>query len=1458
MLGFLLAATGSTAFSLNTLAAKGEDSSPLLVAEIFEPSKIAVETMSQDKNLVSFDLGVALTSSNAEHTLELKNEYAGDFSFVYLPNKAGSNYEAGTLEIMFTDVTDGDSFAIVVEHAATMNAYVRFEDINAGLFYVEKNLLDYTSFCNEDDLYTRFSAKKVGVRFDPSTMCVYVGNTEEALSLVWDLSKELNDGRNVGKTLDPFASYRVSFRMSSFFVNSGSLVLYEVNGCPLDSLLVNESGIPSIFADFEKNALVGEEYTLPEGIGYDIVDGALDTKSAVYDPNGNAVTVISGKFTPSTAGEYTVVYTATNSSGKEVVKEYALTAYEAAPANVAELDWTLNDEYVLNEQVYVPELLLSGGIRRYGKELGTLTIEKDGEVFEGFENKTSGFDFTFTEAGEYAFVYQVSGEEVRYNVLVNGAENRFVAAGLQGKYAKNEIIDCRESYVLIGGEKPEFDFTVKFPSGKRYTNRKFQVTEVGRYALNAIATVGEKTYSFEKFFTVSENFTDYFTPMHGTSVENGIGSFTRKEGVVVTSTNSGSLVEYALPINISKYVNQREVAYDENGEITGIRIAETATPLIELTVDPEKYGVRAAEDVYIYLTDAADPNNKITISARTRNQYAAITAAATGQSLKGFNPNTKGTLTIDGYRGDLNAYGSGGYRLWHPFAGNTRLDLNYIYKPQDSLIALYYDNEAKQLLGRVYSDTNNTAKYQVILDFDDIRYLNSDLPWDGFKSDYVYLSFSINNLAGERATACVYSVDGRSFGTIEENAPTIHVDSEETLEGLKDYSLAVPEATAKDCYSNAVKVASKVYYEKDGRRFDVSVQKGRFNTAQSGDYYIVYTATDAFGRSSEKEIAVKVEETYEALAATLDDPTAEYTSGKIADKITLVSAENAEVVGAIGKVESVCKVYLGEEEIAVEGESFVPQKAGAYKVEYTFTDAVGRTTNVSYNVEIEVPEELVVTSALPMYVGFVRGNTYEIADVYFIDYTKADITEQKADVYINGEKLAGTQYALEDKIEEKDAEEAVESLRLEYRYGEKVIKGYDIPVKMVAKKVDVSVGMLVFESTKFLAERYFLTDENVSVLSQQTYTKLVSTKSGARVSFVQPLQSNNLSFALDIDQTKNEDLSPVETNIKSIKMHLTDATDLEKSLLVEIQSDTSTNKVRLCVNGEDYSAPFTGSLVGTVVDWIKLRFEDNYFVDATKGVKLLKPSHYENGEAFEGFTGSVYVDFAIEALDETKETAIRLQSINDQLLTSDLEWDSTKPNLFVENEFGGIYEQGIEVEISALNAYDVFSSVLSDSLKVSLVYLQNGQSKFAKDVNGVEMNGVSAKTSYRLILSETGAYTLIYTAEDCRGNVGEKRFAFEVIKHQDPVIELQGELPESVKAGTVVQVPPASASFLQENDKNVTWIVVISPSTNTYTLVNKDDPAFKATQLGDYLIRYCAIDAYGSYTIVEYVVTCYA
>ncbi|MFR6640374.1 MAG: hypothetical protein ACLUSP_02705 [Christensenellales bacterium] len=67
-----------------------------------------------------------------------------------------------------------------------------------------------------------------------------------------------------------------------------------------------------------------------------------------------------------------------------------------------------------------------------------------------------------------------------------------------------------------------------------------------------------------------------------------------------------------------------------------------------------------------------------------------------------------------------------------------------------------------------------------------------------------------------------------------------------------------------------------------------------------------------------------------------------------------------------GKADLNVKVKLNGTVVAENVDSFFPEKAGTYSIEYVVTDYLGRTATASYNVTVE-KERLLYSSARPFF-----------------------------------------------------------------------------------------------------------------------------------------------------------------------------------------------------------------------------------------------------------------------------------------------------------------------------------------------------------------------------------------------------------------------------------------------------------------------------------------------------------
>lgn len=1411
------------------------------VCDLFLPADVQINPMYVDPDALYLERGLCITSNNEKEFIELRDSVCGEFTFDYLPLKTeNGKYSAQRLEVLFTDEHSSDEWTLVIEHGETTNAYVEFNGVTAGIYYYKLGTQGgLTQLGNSTGDYTQFSADKIRVRFDPHTMSVYVGSAESEQSLVWSMSEKVNDGRNVGEVLSPFKSYNVSFGITEYLDENGSVLLYSVNDTALNGLFLNDS-TPVLFADVEYDAVVGVKYTLPEAYAYDVADGMIssaDIRNRIYY-EGTLIQSNSKTFTPNVAGDYVIEYETENNAGIVSQKSYAFTVHEKMPVYETELEWDLQDEYVVGSRVVVPNSVIYGGLRRYGTERGTLTIFKNGIALRAYSDVYGGFAYTFSAVGEYVFQYDLGGETGDYTVNVTDGNNAFITDSLDKYYLLNSFVDCSSFVFKMNGQETDYDFMVIYPSGKRLANDKFIVDEVGRYIIMAEKTLDGRTVAFERSFDVyTAGIQSFASTSNSVTVEYGKSIFTAREGVVVTTTQSGTLVEYTQPIDLSTYVGQTQLKNDK------VTLSDRAKPLIEFSVDPSAYGIESANGINLYITDAANPENKITIVVKSENskKWSYIRAAATGQELSGWdNDSDKRWMT------------NYGFITLHSFKGM----LVETEKTADTKIALYYDSENKQLLSLARYDYQN----HIINDFDDPKYTGGAI-WDGFTSNQVYLSFEVTGVSAISSSVVVYKLNGTTLTdkvVLNRELPTIEIDGDDSLTGVKGYSLAVPTARAFDYTGKEIaQITNKVYYENGGRLYDVSINNGRFATPRVGTYYIVYQAIDCFGNVATERLTVDVDESVVDWRAVWIDGEVpeEYKSGVVGQALALFGKENIYVENAFGDVAITRKVYRINgsdlEEIAVEEDMLLVEKQGVYRIDYEIIDEIGRKIPLSYETEMEYSSDVVIVSDIPYYIGFVRGNEYKIHDLYYKIYNSENVTAQKADVYINGEKYTKDTYALEKVVETENASEAVETVSLRYQSGDIVLREYEIPVKTVYKEKTLPGRPI--KTTRFLPERYFVCDEGDSVVAKTNYLLLSTISDDHSIRFAQAISVADIEFLFDVDFERSSNLEAIATNVQALNVYLTDSTNIHRQLKLTMFMENGTLKFAI---NDDYmnAVAMSGSLTGTSFDGISFKFGTgtNTFYDGTTSTKLGTPIAYLNGDAFVGFGGEVYVSFAMDRNAEGT-TNIRLYSIGNQSFSNNESTDSGEPTIIVSNELSGVYTTGTRLTVPAATVSDVLSSIYDDDFTVTVTMTKDGVTTIVKDVLGNELNNVSAWISYEIILSDMGDYRIVYTAKDSRGTQGTREYVVTAINRVEPTITLSGDVPKQISYGATVSLPTATVGFMEINDANLSYAIYIAPSGRYYMVENGK---FVATEKGVYVIRYYALDTYGNYTLLEYSVTC--
>lgn len=191
--------------------------------------------------------------------------------------------------------------------------------------------------------------------------------------------------------------------------STATFMIKEIDGVSMDSPVLSDTEGPEItvdLGDYEElpAAAVGHPYPAFPATAYDVVDGEKDVKVNVYRKvNGVnvAVSMSNGSFTPSVAGEYTLVYSSTDSSGNASSVSYTVTAL----AEAGEFTFSLAEEsgtVAVGKSYTLPELTARSAH-------GNVTVESTLTDPDGNPVELNGLTFVPEKTGPY--LYSVKGTD---------------------------------------------------------------------------------------------------------------------------------------------------------------------------------------------------------------------------------------------------------------------------------------------------------------------------------------------------------------------------------------------------------------------------------------------------------------------------------------------------------------------------------------------------------------------------------------------------------------------------------------------------------------------------------------------------------------------------------------------------------------------------------------------------------------------------------------------------------------------------------------------------------------------------------------------------------------------------------------------------------------------------------------------------------------------------------------
>lgn len=1388
-------------------AVVGNRAEKTYAADIFEYRGI-VKTVAGDTDGTS--KGLRLFAYDNGAAAEFRNVQTDIFQSEIKITSFGGNKDLKKYSLVFADEKSGKKFSVQVSAYSDYNdVAVIYNGEAGGIVYPDGLNTAYgvTAGYNEQGVYTKFSADVCSLTFDPESMQVRIKGDDGNYRLVWDFTKQYNDGKLLANDLTSFKEYTVSVVFDEIAANSrGDLLLLSFGGYSLDGDVKYR---PSIIVTAGAKPVANEEYVLPSARAVSENGDAVtdEIKVAVYDEKGNLLVKNVGSFTPTTKGALYLYYeyaangvTADAWYKTEVIDKSEITGEFA-------FDGEIPEKVGVNAEIFIPEATVITNAVAEGKESCLVTVKYGGSVVDNLEKVEGGFTLRLTSDGVYYIEY-VGKTSYAYNKIVKTvtADESVLAVNAEDipeEFAVGSEYEFPSAEFCLGKEIAEATAKIIAPSGKIESGR-VKLSEAGKYSLRYEATLNGESYTRVVDFLVKKRYADGFD---SNAEYAGMRTNNETKGVKITLTDNKT-VTYDKTIDLSKY------SFDDK--------TNTGKTLLQVSFDPKNIGTPDLDSFFVVLTDKYDSSNYISV----RLKYLAYTpqgtyirARSSAQSAwVGYYYDFMSTeLRVD----SATTHEEGGFIGSGCF---THTLSNYEFDTMS--LQLYFDYETKCLYARPLwltghydpSDKNSNPDYNsrivpwLVYDFDsaDPTLSAGNKPWNGFTTGEAILSVYAKGTSG--SDAFIRVIDGEDLSKPlydDKENPIIKIDVDEnavpTAKVGKPYKVFAYTATDND--SAIIEKGVTVINDASGKTFDISAD-GTF-TPVEGTYTFRYYAVDAFGHRTEKKIKVTAKR-------NIDEPGIEVrstmpSSAKYGDTITLADYEITNAGAGDARVD--IEVRCGDLVIPVTHGSFECKGAtGIYTVTYTVTDYIGQSIPVKKRINVTRDEGLSVDEKninLPK--AFIDGDEFAFETRYALYYDE-NLEENRIPCVItvtdgNGRTVIGKDGKYRPKVL-SDGSDATVEISFE-RDGLKETITRKVPVK-TAKNGDGYTA------------NYFITENAEVSLSSNGVTFEVKTgKNEMSFSFVRPIYAGEAMLRFIT--------YPDYFNADSFEVVLTDK---ENALQKVVLTYTKRGVSWYCsVNGGAETYAFVDA-----DGYLQINYNNSAktFTDANANpVGVVEKTVY--GSDFGGFTsGNFYLDCKVSGINGVVRVGIR--TINNQTINS-VKRDMQKPYIKSDGKYEERVPSGTTVTIGSAIAYDVLSPIGEIRVEVK-----------RGDETIVAEKPLAAGETFTA--NECGRYRITYRVSDKNGNAASDYVEFSVYDPIKPELTFNGKIADKVKVGATIKLPKYTISDDRKDEVSV-HVYIIAPDGTSATVTNGK---YTVKAKGTYTIVYLAKDPNDNFVIYRFIV----
>ena len=543
-------------------------------------------------------------------------------------------------------------------------------------------------------------------------------------------------------------------------------------------------------------------------------------------------------------------------------------------------------------------------------------------------------------------------------------------------------------------------------------------------------------------------------------------------------------------------------------------------------------------------------------------------------------------------------------------------------------------------------------------------------------------------------------------------------------------------------------------------------------------------------------------------------------------KITLPSTSEVIVNGGSGNASIERKLFdNNNNEISVEGDTFIPTKIGNYKLVYNAVDYIGNSATTNLAIEVTDPGH-------PIFVGeenlppiLIKGHKYTLRNYDGVEVVNGETVSLKSKVYVNNVELTNNTFTASSTCDVKYELNGSTGKETYFK---------NIPV------VD-SGNPLNFAN-------YFYGDFVKEVNAEDV--KLSASSGDANDKFASLLTYDNLFVQFSTDVTS--------INFESINFKFTDSTDLNNSLTFKVK-----------FYGEDAYILIGNDLTEYPFSRGGLDKEDPFAIDFNSSTRVLTDikekelavvKFNDQGNPFYGFGGGVYLDITMKGI--TSDSSLKVSKISNQVLghlDETAYTDFMKPVVVLKDNFVVEQNYGDNIKIPTADVFDV----LSDCNVTLSVVAPDGTYKLRE---------VDARVDQTFVLDQIGTYTITYYGRDSAGNTAKYDRSVSVFDFTAPTLSVDSSsLKESYRLNDSISIPsyqvrdnrndytldifllmPDSQQRLLKIDKNGVVTSYLDANSMIYNSSFKvDSNTFKAEQYGNYTLRYVAYDSDFNKTVQE-------